>query len=317
MNLLLLFTLGAIWGTSFLFIKIIVSEVTPLVLVTGRLGLSALLMWGLVILRRVPFPRDRRSWVSYAVVGLLNGALPFSLISWGEQYIPSGWAALLQSLTPILTILLAHILTQDDRINARKAVGVALGFTGVGILMLPELRRGISSSTWGIVAIVGSSASYALASVFAHRRLRGQDPMTFAAGQFTMGLVYILPLALALESPLTISPSGRAIASWVTLAVLGTVVAYIIYFHLLKHTSATFATMVTYIVPINGLILGALVLDETLSPNLLASLTLVLGGVLLVRHQRSHKTTSGTASSETASSETASSGKASPDPSTG
>ncbi|MGC9346830.1 MAG: DMT family transporter [Anaerolineae bacterium] len=290
MNLFLLFTLGAIWGTSFLFIKIVVSEVTPLVLVAGRLGLAAVLMWGLLILRRAPLPRGRRLWTTYAVIGLLNGALPFTLISWGEQFIPSSWAALLQSTTPLLTILLAHLLTDDDRINGRKAIGVALGFAGVGLLMLPELRRGASASIWGMVAIVGSSGSYALASVYAHRRLHGQDPMASAAGQFTMGALYILPLAMALENPLAIAPSGRAVASWITLAVLGTVVAYVIYFTLLERTGATFTTMVTYIVPVNGLILGSLILDEPLSPNILISLALVLSGVLLVRREQSSRT---------------------------
>lgn len=283
MNLLLLLILGGIWGTSFLFIKIIVGEIGPMTLVTGRLGLAALVIWVLLRMRRTPFPRGRKLWSAYAVVGLLNGALPFSLISWGEQYIPSGWAALLQATTPIFTILLAHVLTQDDRITWAKALGVVLGFGGVGLLMGPQMREGLDASVLGMLAIVGSSVSYALASIYARHHLQGQNPMTSAAGQFTMGFAFILPMAFIFEQPFAVAPSWQALASWVTLAVLGTVVAYIIYYTLLSRTSATFATMVTYIVPVNGLILGALILSESVGSMVLLSLALVMGGVLLVR----------------------------------
>lgn len=283
MNLLLLFILGTIWGTSFLFIKIVVGEVPPMTLVAGRLGLAALTMWGFLRLRGVPFPRDRRLWRLFAVTGLLNGALPFTLISWGEQYISSGLAALLQSTTPIFTIILAHFLTHDDRFTGKKVFGIVLGFTGVGLLMWPELRSGLQASVWGQLAIVGSSVSYALATIFARQRLHGEAPLVAAAGQFTMGFVYILPLSLLIERPFNLSPSWAAIASWVTLALLGTVVAYGIYYVLLQRTNATFTTTVTYIVPINGLLLGALILGEQLHPGLFISLALILSGVLLVR----------------------------------
>ena len=283
MNLLLLLILGALWGTSFLFIKVVVAEVPPMTLVAGRLGIAATLMWMLLLVRRTRLPRAGRLWHTYAVLGLLNGALPFSLISWGEQYIPSGWAALVQSTTPIFTIILAHFLTADDRITGRKVLGVLLGFAGVGFLMLPELRGGVAVSLWGLLAIVGSSISYAVATLFARHRLHNQPPIMSATGQFTMGLAYILPMSLLIERPFYISPSWQALASWTALAVVGTVVAYSIYFTLLRRASATFVAMTTYIVPINGLILGSLVLDEVLSPTLLVSLGLILGGVLLVR----------------------------------
>ena len=283
MNLFLLLLLGTIWGTSFLFIKIIVSEVPPMTLVAGRLGVAAVMMWTLVRVRKLKIKQRPHLGWTFAVVGLLNGALPYTLISWGEQYIPSGWAALLQATTPLFTILLAHVITDDDRITAQKLAGVVLGFGGVGILMWPEIRAGVRTSVLGMLAIVGSSLSYAYASIYARSRLSDQSPMVAAAGQFGMGFIYILPLALAIESPWTLNPSTQAMLSWTALAVLGTVIAYTIYYELLKRTNATFTTMVTYIVPINGLLLGALVLNESLSPSLLLSLGLVLGGVLLVR----------------------------------
>jgi drug/metabolite transporter (DMT)-like permease len=283
MNLLLLLILGTIWGTSYLFIKIILVEVGPMTLVAGRLGLAAIVIWLLLRWRGTPFPRERKLWLAYAVTGMLNGALPFTLISWGELHISSGSAALLQATTPLFTILLAHILTHDEHLTWKKLLGVAVGFAGVGLLMWPEVRQGFGSSALGMLAIVGSSTCYALSAIFTRRHLQGQDPTTSSAGQFTMGFLYIVPLAFLFEQPLTISPSLPVIATWVTLAILCTVVAYIIYYTLLEKTSATFATMVTYITPVNGLILGALILSETLNSLVALSLALVLGGVLLVR----------------------------------
>ncbi len=283
MNLLLLLILGTIWGTSYLLIKVILVDVGPMTLVTGRLALSAIIIWALLRLRGTPFPRGRRLWTAYAVIGLLNGALPFTLISWGELYISSGSAALLQATTPLFTILLAHVLTRDDRLTWSKVLGVVLGFVGVGLLMWPEVRQGFGSSAMGMLAIVASSLCYALSAIFTRWRLQGQDPTTSSAGQFTMGLVYILPLAFIFERPLAIRPSMTVIAAWLTLAIVCTVVAYIIYYELLEKTSASYATMVTYIIPVNGLILGAIFLTETLNSLVLLSLALVLCGVLLVK----------------------------------
>lgn len=283
MNLLLLFTLGTIWGTSFLFIKVIVGEVAPLTLVAGRLGIATIAMWTILRLRGVPFPRDRRLWKTYAVVGMLNGALPYTLISWGEQHISSGLAALLQATLPIITVILAHFLTKDDRLTPQKVAGTLLGFAGVGVLMLPELRAGFSASLLGQLAIVGASVSYAIASIYARKRLHGQSPFVSAAGQFTMGFLYILPLSLLVDRPFPIRPSGAALGSWIALSLLGTVIAYAIYYALLQRTSATFTTTVTYIIPVNGLLLGALILGEHINPNVLLSLALIFGGVLLVR----------------------------------
>jgi len=282
-NLLLLLILGTIWGSSYLFIKVIVAEVPAFTLVAGRLTLAAIIMWGILRARGLSLPRSRRMWRAYAVLGVLGAAVPYSLISWGEQYIPSGLAALLQSTTPIFTVILAHFLTDDERITVPKIIGVVVGFVGVGILMLPDLRQGLQANLLGQLAIVGSSLCYALTAIYIRSRLRGQPALVSATGQLAMGMVYMLPASLLIDRPLGLSPSLPVLASWIVLTVLGTVVAYVIYFTLIERSSATFTTMVTYIIPINGLILGALVLNESLDMTTLGSLALILLGVLLVR----------------------------------
>lgn len=283
MNLFLLLFLGALWGSSYLFIKITVAEVPALTLVAGRLVLATLFLWAILRWRGLSMPRNRQMWTVYGVLGLLSGALPYSLISWGEQYIPSGLAALLQSSTPIFTVLLAHFLTEDERISRIKLLGIAMGFAGVFLLLLPDLRRGLQANLWGQLAIVGSSVCYAGSAIYGRRHLRGQPALVSSTGQITMGAVFSLPVSLLVDRPFDLSPSLPVLGSWLGLTILGTVVAYILYFILLERTSATFVTTVTYIIPVSGLLLGALVLHEPFDPLLFGTLALILLGVLLVR----------------------------------
>jgi len=283
MNLALLLMLGMLWGSSYLFIKVTVAEVPPLTLVAGRLSLSAVMLWLLLRVLGRSMPRSRSLWGTYAVMGFFSGTLPYVLISWGEQYIPSSLAALLQATMPIFTVILAYFLADDERMTWRRALGVAIGFAGVGILMLPDLRQGLQANLLGQLAVVASSLSYAWAAIFARKRLHGQSPLASTTGQVTAGALFTLPLSLLIDQPFHLSPSLPAVAGWLGLIILGTVVAYIIYYELLERTSATFVSTVTYIIPINGFILGWLVLSEPLTSSLLGSSALILLGVLLVR----------------------------------
>jgi drug/metabolite transporter (DMT)-like permease len=283
MNLLLLLILGTIWGASYLFIKVIVAEVPVLTLVAGRLTLAALAMWLILCIRGSSTPRRQRMWRAYAVLGFVGMAVPYCLISWGEQYISSGLASLLQATTPIFTVILAHFLTDDEPITMTKSMGVLIGFVGVGVLMLPELRQGLRADLLGQLAIIGSSLCYAGTAIYARSWLRGQPPLVSASGQLTMGMVYMLPASLLIDRPFDLSPSLPVLVSWMVLTLLGTVVAYVIYYTIIERSSATFVTMVTYIIPVNGLMLGALVLNESLDVTMLGSLVLILLGVLLVR----------------------------------
>ena len=283
MNYLLLVGLGVIWGSSYMFIRIAVAEVPPITLVASRLVLAALVL--IIALRAAgrPIPRSKQLWGAYAVMGFLSGALPYVLISWGEQYIHSSLAALLQATMPIFTVVLALFLANDERMSWTMVLGVVLGFAGVAVLMLPDLRQGLQANLLGQLAIVASSLSYAGATVFARNRLRGQPPLTSTMGQLTAGALYTLPLSILIDRPFDLSPSPAAIASWLALTILGTVVAYVIYYALIDRASATFVSTVTYIIPIVGLILGAIVLDEPVTMNLLVSAALIILGVLLVR----------------------------------
>ena len=283
MNYLLLVGLGIIWGSSYMFIRIAVAEVPPITLVAARLVLAALVLVAILRATGRPIPRERKLWGAYAVMGFLSGALPYVLIAWGEQYIHSSLAALLQATMPIFTFILALLLVNDERLSWTIVLGVVLGFAGVAVLMLPDLRRGLQASLLGQLAIVASSLSYAGATVFARTRLRGQPPLTSTMGQLTTGALFTVPLSLLIDRPFALSPSPATIASWLALTILGTVVAYVIYYALIERASATFVSTVTYIIPIVGLILGGLVLHEPVTINLLISTALIIAGVLLVQ----------------------------------
>ena len=282
MNLVLLLILGVLWGSSYMWIKVAVAEVPTLTFVAWRLTLSALVLWGLLRLRGVAMPRDRRAWKVFAALGVLNGVTPYLLISWGELYISSGLASLLTATMPIFAVLLTHSFT-DERITPTKALGVALGFVGVGILMLPDLRQGVQSNLLGQAAVVVASLSYAGGAIVARSQHSRQLPLVLATGQMIIGSVITLPLSLLVDRPFGLSPSLPALASWAALTLLGTVLAYILYYHLIERTSATFISTVTYIIPVVGLLAGALALNEPLDTTLLGSLPLILMGVLLVR----------------------------------
>ena len=282
MNLALLLLLGGLWGSSYLLIKITVTDVPALTLVAGRLALSTSIIALILGLRRHPLPRDRRTWKSLSLLGLLNTALPYTLISWGEQYITSSMAALLTATMPLFTLLLAHRASQE-RITPLRLLGIAVGFAGVMVLMLPDLETGLSASLWGQLAVVAATVSYAIAAVVARRYLQNHSPLTATAGQLGVGMLIMAPLSLLIDRPFRLSPSPAAWTSWVALTVVGTVVAYLLYFYLIARTSATFVSTVTYIIPLGGLVLGALVLDEPIGPHTWISLVLILCGVLLVR----------------------------------
>jgi drug/metabolite transporter (DMT)-like permease len=287
-NVLWLIILGTLWGSSYLFIKITVAEVPALVLVSGRLVVASIVMWIALWVLGIPVPRSWQTWRSFVLLGLFGAAAPYTLITWGEQYIPSGLASLLQATTPIFAVLLARFWTSDERITVGKVAGLILGFIGVALLMVPDLRSGLADvgtqfTLLGQLAIVGSSLCYAWTAIYARSRVQGQHPLVSATGQLSMGAVFTLLAALLSGSSFDLLLSARAWASWAGLILMGTILAYGIYFMLIQRGGATFATMVTYIIPVNGLILGALVLGERVSPAVLASLVLILAGVLLVR----------------------------------
>jgi drug/metabolite transporter (DMT)-like permease len=294
--------LGLVWGSSFLWIKIAVGNngrpflgvffpvgapvFGPFLLVTfrllfGLLGLAAVIAW-----QRTQLPRDPQVLGRFAIMGVLNTALPFVLISWGETRIDSGLASILNGTVPLFTIVIAHFWLHDERITTARLLGLVVGFVGVVVLVSRDLgSTGQPSNIWGELAVVAAAAAYGTAAVFSRKYLRGQSPI---AQSFQTLVVAFLCVALAVpvaESPVVLPrlPVVWFAVTW--LGLLGSCLAYLLYFSLINAWGPTRASLVTYTFPIVGLLLGTTLLGERLDWRLFLGTALVVGGIVIVNVQ--------------------------------
>jgi drug/metabolite transporter (DMT)-like permease len=271
--------LGAIWGSSFLFIKVALEDLTPTQIVAGRVGIGALLLVVLLNARGGRIPRDRNLLGPLTIMALIGNILPFALITWGEQYITSSLTAILNSTTPLFTLLIAAVALEGESLRAMRAAGVVLGFGGVGVIVGFETGGSIE----GMIAVTVASLSYAGSFVYARRHLSGRDlpPLTLPATQLLISTVLTLPWALVdvVRTPPDLVLD--ATASVLALGLLGTGWAYVLYYRLIADIGATSASFVTYLIPIFGIALGAVVLSEKLGVNTIAGAILVIGGIAL------------------------------------
>lgn len=280
--LLVLAALGSVWGGSFLFIKVIVEETSPLTLVAGRLTLGALPVLALALARRPRVAAPATVLQKTAVIAALGNAAPFVLISWGEQRIDSGVAAVLNGTMPLWTALITVAVLPHERLSASATLGLLVGFGGVIVLTGSDIVRVTESGTLGNLAVVAAAGLYAVSLVFTRATLSREDPLLVAALQLTLGAAMTWPLALAASGgapDMAVSP--QAWASWLALGVLGTGIANVGYLWLVNEVGVITST-VTYIPPVVGLILGAALLDEPVGFSSALGAMLILGGVAVV-----------------------------------
>jgi drug/metabolite transporter (DMT)-like permease len=278
----LLLLLALVWGGSFFFAEIAVAEWPPLTVVLGRVLLGALLLIGLVRLSGRRLPADRQTWGALIVLGLLNSALPFCLIVWGQTRIDSGLASILYATTSLFTVLLAPVFTTDERLTPPRLLGVLVGLTGVVIMIGPEALADAGGTMLAKLAILGGALSYALGSIWA-RRFRGLPSPVIAACQLSVAAMVMLPVALIVDRPWTLPPpSPRVVAGIVGLAVLSTLVGYLLYFTLLARAGAVNVSLVTLLVPPSALLLGTFGLHERIAPRDLLGLACIALGLAAI-----------------------------------
>lgn len=286
-----LFLLACIWGGSFLSIRLALEGVGVFTTVAIRVSGAAVVLWTYVLIRRLPLPRDPRIWLAFLVIGLLNNAVPFSLITWGELRIPSGLASILNAATAIFGVLIASVAFADERLSARKAVGVALGFAGVVTAIgLGELRR-FDITSLSQLAVLGAAMSYGTSAAIARATTRGLKPQVVAAGMLLGSSLIMVPLALWQEGLPALPHAPQVWFGLAYLALAATAGAYLLYYRVIAAAGAGNVSLVTLLVAPIAIVLGALVLGEALHPRaylgfgLLACGLLVIDGRLL-RHLR-------------------------------
>lgn len=280
----LLLLLSLLWGSSFLFAKIAVAEVPPLTLVLLRVGLAAAALWLVLLATGQRIPADARVWLALLAMGALNNLIPFSLIFWGQTHIASGLASILNATTPLWTVLLAHKLTRDEQLTPGRLLGVLIGLLGVAVMIGPAALAGLGLDVQAQLAVLAAAVSYALASIFGRRfRALGVPPLATAAGQVTATTLLILPLVLLVDHPWQLAPpSHGAWAAILSLALLCTALAYVLYFRILAAAGATNLMLVTFLIPVSAVLLGAVVLGERLDPRQLAGMTLIATGLAAI-----------------------------------
>ena len=280
----ILLFLSVIWGGSFFFIEIALQSVQPLTLVLIRVSLAAAMLWAFLWWRgqRLPMPPGAAS--AYLVLALLNNAIPFVLFVWAQQAITSGLASILNATTPIWGVLVAHLFTADEKATPGKVVGVLLGFAGVAVLIGTDLLGALGTGVWAQLACLAATLCYALAGVWARRfRRMGIEPTAVATGQLTAAAIVMLPLVLLFEPPwLAASPSAGSWLALAGLALFCTSLAYILYFRLLASAGATNSLLVTFLIPVTAILLGALFLGEQLEARSFAGMALIAAGLAAI-----------------------------------
>jgi drug/metabolite transporter (DMT)-like permease len=224
-------------------------------------------------------------------MGLLNSVIPYTVITWGETRVSSGLAAILVGAMPIFTVLLAHWLTQDEKLTPPKIAGILLGFCGVVVLFLPDVLAGATFNLVGGLAIVVAAISYAFATIQARKHLKGFPHTTVALGQMATASLILIPASVLLDQPWTLHPSLGSLASLLTLATIGTALAYLMYYWLIEHVGATRTSLVTYISPVIAVFLGVIFLGEVMDWTTFVGLVLIIAGVGLVTRKRAESAT--------------------------
>lgn len=278
----LLLSLALIWGLSFYLMAVALRELPVLTIVFLRVSFAALTLWAVVAITRTKVPTKPAIWISFLVMGLLNNAIPFTLIVWGQQHIASGLAAILIATTPLFTLLLAWGFLQDEAIGKRKLLGVGIGFIGVVFLVAPDIVEGFSASLTGQLAMLGAAISYGLSGTYGRRfKKLGVNPLVTAAGQVSGSTLLLLPVTLLFNQGIAM-PGLTVATAIITLAVLCTAIAYLLYFKILETSGASNLSLVTLIVPAIAVLLGTLLLDERLQASQLIGMLIIGIGMAVI-----------------------------------
>ncbi|HET8726997.1 MAG TPA: DMT family transporter [Alphaproteobacteria bacterium] len=277
-----LFLLGGIWGSAFLCIAIALEGLPPTSIAAGRIALAGAALGAVAWGRGARLPRDGKTWALIILIGALNSAVPFLLISWGQQAIASSRAAILMATGPFAVLALSHLFTRDDRLTLPKLAGVVLGFAGVVLLVGFDAVIGDHASVAGQLAVVGAALCYAVSALLT-RKAAHVPPLALSATVLGSAALYMVPAALLYDRPWELAPGWDSLAAVLFLGLFPTGLAYLLRFQIINDVGMTFMSQVSYLVPIFGVLWGWLFLAEMPTPAAWGALALVLAGIAISR----------------------------------
>ncbi len=274
--------LALIWGGSFLAIRTALDEIAFLSSVAHRVTWAALVLWAVVLLRRLPVPVAPRVWGAFLIMGLLNNVVPFSLMAWGQLHIESGLTAILNATTAVWAVVIAALVFPDERLTRRRALGVLVAFFGVTIAIGVRNLASLDLRSLAQLAVIAGTISYGLAGSWARAKLSDQPPLISAAGMLTGSALVMLPLAWAVDGPLPMALEPR---TWIAIgyySVLATACAYLLYYRILAAAGAGNLLLVTLMIPPIAIVLGAWARAETLQPEAYLGFALLALGLAIL-----------------------------------
>ena len=277
-----LILLGCIWGASFFSIRIALNEVPFVTSVLHRTGWATLVLWLVVLLARLPVPRDPRIWLAFLIMGLLNNVIPFGLMAWAQLHVETGLTSILNAATAIFGVIVAALVFADERLSLRKGLGVLLGFFGVATAIGLESFRTLDLRSVAQLAIIAGTASYAFASAWARLRLGGLPPQVAAAGMLTGSTCIMIPAALIIDGPVRFDLMP---VTWVAIgyySIIATAGAYLLYYRVLAMAGSGNLMLVTLLIPPIAIVLGAAFLGEALHPSAFVGFALLALGLVIL-----------------------------------
>jgi len=277
-----LILVGALWGGAFLFISIALEDFEPISIATWRVTLGAMVLSLIALIIGQKLPTGVRNWRFIFIVGLLNSAVPFFLISWGQQFISSAESALLVAMGTFVSLLLSHFTSDDERINRHRVIGVSVGFLGVMVLVFWELLESGTGNLVGQLAVMAAGCSYATSAVIS-RRLTHLPMISTSAATLTSASLYMIPLAFLFENPLPDKVSGSSIVALIYLGVIATALAFTVRFFIIRANGAVFMSQVGYLVPLFGVIWSGLYFADAINLQTLISLGMIMLGIAITR----------------------------------
>ncbi|MGE3245528.1 MAG: DMT family transporter [Beijerinckiaceae bacterium] len=278
-----LFLLSLLWGATYLYVAVALREVDPFTIALCRVGFAAVFLFGVLAVMRLAVPATARAWAAFAGMGTLNNVIPFMAIFWGQKEVASGLTSILIATTPLFTALFAHFMTDDEKLSVNKLAGIGIGFLGVVVLLGPVAGAG-GAGIVSHLAIIAGAMSYGLGGIFGRRFApRGYPPLVLTTGQLTMSTLILGAISFAFGNPLALA--SASLTTWgvlLAISIPATALAYLLYFRVLTKAGATNIMLVTLLMPVTAILLGAIVLDERLAWTHFACMALIAAGLAAI-----------------------------------